>query len=697
MSNDLLYSVGVSATDLETGVSAVEARVLASTGRMTDAERAVAKANTSAFDETYSAEAKLAAYRKETAFARMSDEEKLAVFRHEGMALLAQIQASEGRSAEHAGLQLQFEQKKTQIYDLNQKITREQTAALAEQTPVHAKHEGLLGQMEDWGKKIKKGFHEMGISLHGAGIGLLLAEIVMLTKEGINAAQKQRDEYEKMGKPLSGTTTALAGLGDQLDKLKHGAESTAGAVVGFIAQAGEGYGMMINRMRGITAEQERQAELLERAADLAVARADKKKQELFDEEKISALRREIVEAEKRAYADQANDTERLKLKMAEILHLEEQIKTETQGTTLWYQHKKELVEKTNELVKDTIAYIKRTADLEMEAIKTVAPLALSFQDKKNILRKEEAVLLKELHQFEQGSAEYAEVANKLQANTVAQTVLQRELNQKLALDHEAQIELARLEIKSLGSLTSEERLRLDVLRLQKQEKENQFKIDELLEKKIATGLTPAESDRLKELFKQEEKLEKQIAQKQALIDSTRKQALAEGSVTTELEKQAAAQEKLNKDIAEAAKAMQAYTGMFTGLHNLENLSTDVLAAKRQKVQDDMDKYRQGWHGTVGVPFIEGDETFNIIKSQLSSLDIELRRRELLATANARGGRAGTLQAYVGSGGDPLAFDTIYNQLGNWTTGQTETNQHLDRATKGITQITGQLDTILGKK
>lgn len=73
----------------------------------------------------------LESYRSQIAYSRLSTEEKLAVTRAEALALLSQISASETTSTEKNALLLQYEQKKTAIYSLNQELISEQAAATA--------------------------------------------------------------------------------------------------------------------------------------------------------------------------------------------------------------------------------------------------------------------------------------------------------------------------------------------------------------------------------------------------------------------------------------------------------------------------------------------------------------------------------------------------------------------------------------
>ena len=111
-------------------------------------------------------------------------------------------------------------------------------------------------------KKSLKGFG--GASLVNT-IGV--AGVIAGFKAVLNNAQEVRDELEKMGKPVDAATASVARYADSWDEVKKALASTAVSGLGFFTQVGEGIGSLINRMRGVTAEQEKQRDQSAKDAD----------------------------------------------------------------------------------------------------------------------------------------------------------------------------------------------------------------------------------------------------------------------------------------------------------------------------------------------------------------------------------------------------------------------------------------------
>jgi hypothetical protein len=111
-------------------------------------------------------------------------------------------------------------------------------------------------------KKSLKGFG--GASLVNT-IGV--AGVIAGFKAVLNNAQEVRDELEKMGKPVDAATASVARYADSWDSVKKALQSTAVSGLGFFTQVGEGIGSLINRMRGVTAEQEAQRDQSAKDAD----------------------------------------------------------------------------------------------------------------------------------------------------------------------------------------------------------------------------------------------------------------------------------------------------------------------------------------------------------------------------------------------------------------------------------------------
>jgi hypothetical protein len=111
-------------------------------------------------------------------------------------------------------------------------------------------------------KKSLKGFG--GASLVST-IGV--AGVIAGFKAVLSTAQEVRDELEKMGKPVSAATASVARYGDAWDQIKKTLSEAAVFSLSIFTRTGEAIGSFINRMRGITAEQEAQWEQSARDAD----------------------------------------------------------------------------------------------------------------------------------------------------------------------------------------------------------------------------------------------------------------------------------------------------------------------------------------------------------------------------------------------------------------------------------------------
>lgn len=111
-------------------------------------------------------------------------------------------------------------------------------------------------------KKSLKGFG--GASLVST-IGV--AGVIAGFKAVLSTAQEVRDELEKMGKPVNAATASVARYGDAWDQIKKTLSEATVFSLSIFTRTGEAIGSFINRMRGITAEQEAQREQSARDAD----------------------------------------------------------------------------------------------------------------------------------------------------------------------------------------------------------------------------------------------------------------------------------------------------------------------------------------------------------------------------------------------------------------------------------------------
>jgi len=392
MSNDLLYTVGVDANELNTGVAAVEARLAQSGVIMSDAPKKMAKASADAFKEIFTAEDRLSKFRAAESFRRMTDEEKLSLLRHEALGLLTQIQSSEGQSAERAGLQLEYEKKKGAIYDLNQKLVTSSTAAVREQTAEIAQQPGLLGKVSAFADGIKNSFKEMGLTLKGIGIGVLVAQVISLGREAIENAQKTRDEYLAAGKQIDSATRSMAALGDATGSVRDVAVKSVGLIISGWTQIGDLIGTGINRMRGISEAQEAIAAASEREAEAAEKRLKTRKDELLNAEAVARLRKTNDEAERKAAFDKLSAAEQINVLLAEENRLRALMAGTSKNNLIYEESRAQLMTVTNERMTISARLSKEVADTHERVEKALTDFFEPL-DKVNVKKKETIALV----------------------------------------------------------------------------------------------------------------------------------------------------------------------------------------------------------------------------------------------------------------------------------------------------------------
>jgi len=169
-------------------------------------------------------------------------------------------------------------------------------------------------------KKSLKGFG--GASLVNT-IGV--AGVIAGFKAVLSTAQEVRDELEKMGKPVSAATASVARYGDAWDQIKKTLSEAAVFSLSIFTRTGEAIGSFINRMRGITAEQEAQWEQSARDADKREKEYNQKLLERAQiEKKLAAEKKKTNEDAFAAFIkreqdelDVINKTGAIRIKLAE--------------------------------------------------------------------------------------------------------------------------------------------------------------------------------------------------------------------------------------------------------------------------------------------------------------------------------------------------------------------------------------------
>lgn len=687
MSNDLSYSVGVDPTDLNTGVAAVEARLQASGQKFEEMPRKYQKAVYEAFEASKvaeneweqlkiqhaqqeearlgkraadsaavfeaefarqeqlaaeqlaaaeaerAAEQKLAAYRADVAFARMTNEEKLAVIRQEALVIQGKLQSGELKGVELANTQLQYEQKKSAIYDLNAKIAAETAATLKDQTAEVVQQPGLLGKIQAAGDTVKKTFASMGVELKGIGIGVVAAAFTKFATEAIQSAQKLRDENERMGKPIDAATRSMAALGDALGGVKAAGSATVGFLVGGFTQLGDLIGSGINRLRGISEAQENIAVQTERAANAAEARVAKLKEEQHDVEKVAAARQAASDAEAQAAFAQLSAAEQLNARLAENFKLREQLRNTEKDTLAYYERQKALTENLTQL---------HELDLKLR---------------------------------EEAKKKEDELAQKVTA-----------LKDARRLSQEQELELFELQRKKASELTAEEQSRLAVLRLQSQEKNIQVNIDQLAKKGVE-NLTAEEQNVLALELEELRQVRAQIDAKKGLVVATEAHAASERKVTAEIQTQL---DLLNQKAADDSLApwLSAAFGGVRGHDDFASASDEVL---KEIIRRDREAALAAFDPNntplTGPGLAAGYLAQKMDRARYEA-DAAAAQAELDLRASLRSTSYGdALRSYQG---DPTNFDSLYSQATSGFSKIDTTNQKLEQTSAQLGRISSQL-------
>ena len=327
-----------------------------------------AQESAKAFEELLSGEEKLAALRAKNAYAQMDNEGKLSVLRQQASGLLEKISSMEGVSAEKLALQVQYEGKKSEIFNLNRSLIAEATQNTIANTTEIAKQPGLLGKVAEVTDLIKKGFKDIGVSIQGAGMGVFVALVSKLGAEAISNAQKTRDEYDKLGKSVDQSTRSMAAFGDSIDAAKKGAVSLVGFMISGYTQMGDVLGSVINRMRGISEAQENIAQAAQRDADAATKRLEKLQQENRDVDKVAAAKKALIELEEQSAYDRLDNQGKLQSLLNQNIKLNEQIANTEKDTVKYYERKKALQENLNKLkdIGNTLAEEEKKKNAEIE-------------------------------------------------------------------------------------------------------------------------------------------------------------------------------------------------------------------------------------------------------------------------------------------------------------------------------------------
>lgn len=150
-----------------------------------------------------------------------------------------------------------------------------------------------MRQSVESAKQVQRGLKDIGLNIGGL---LGVSGVVAGFKSIIESAQQTRDEMEKIGRTLDSSTASVAGLGDGFDKLWKSTKEGAVWFLSAYTEMGDGIGKLINRILGVSAEQEKVNEQTARDADKAEkARDEAYRNRKSIEDKLAADRARATE------------------------------------------------------------------------------------------------------------------------------------------------------------------------------------------------------------------------------------------------------------------------------------------------------------------------------------------------------------------------------------------------------------------
>lgn len=179
---------------------------------------------------------------------------------------------------------------------------------------------------------LKKSLASLGGGSFGTAIGIL--GIVRGFSSAITSAQQLRDELEKMGKPISDSVRSVAEYGDQIDNIKKSVTGLSVATLGFFTRAGEGLGLIVNRLRGMSLQQQALYDQINRDTEKAIKARDEAEQKFRKEnspEKLKAAQERLNQARIDGAKRAAETEERIRLIIEQKKNLESEINTIVDG------------------------------------------------------------------------------------------------------------------------------------------------------------------------------------------------------------------------------------------------------------------------------------------------------------------------------------------------------------------------------
>jgi hypothetical protein len=205
---------------------------------------------------------------------------------------------------------------------------------------------------------LKKSLRDFDV---GNGLKSLLGVggIISAFRGTISAAMELRDALQEAGKPIPDAVRSVAELGDHFKAAAASAKEMAISVLSFVTRAGEGYGMVINRIRGITAEQEMLAGQIAKDALATEERIAKAREEYGA--KNAAAEMKLADLRRKNSLDAMALDEKAQILSAEISDLESERLDKGKESLRYRELSITIEEKTAEVAKVNAELSKQSA------------------------------------------------------------------------------------------------------------------------------------------------------------------------------------------------------------------------------------------------------------------------------------------------------------------------------------------------
>lgn len=339
-----------------------------------------------------------------------------------------------------------------------------------------AKTEEMVAGMRSAGEEAKvlkrtlgDTFGESSIwkNLTTIGLGTTLIRGLM---SAADSAQKLRDEAEKMGKTVDDATLSVAALGDGFDALKKFGSDASIFLVSRLTYVGEAAGSLINRLRGISAEQEEAAIRAATNAEAAERRLAKAREE-NSPEKIREAEERLASARLDAFAKNADEVGKIFVLLQREKMVKEEIARVGEATVKGLELQGELEKYRAEIASETAKLKKieaKEAEEALEAEFKAIDETLAAREKLKKLKfesltasEQEVVLSKELSALER---EYRETRRDGLETTDVEILLLEKGNQlakvRADIEKEAANEAERSAKAAAKRVEEEQKLRI---------------------------------------------------------------------------------------------------------------------------------------------------------------------------------------------------------------------------------------------